>query len=375
MILDDKPYTLDRIFRIAVGVVFLVGLVLTLRWFSDVLLPFAIALVLAYLLNPVVRAAQNRLGGRRVPAVLLTLTLVAGILGFLVWLLLPMVVRETAQSAALLAQAAARSDWAEFLARYLPEDIWSEIRRLLLHSDVQQMLRSGRALDAAQAILQRLVPGVWNVVSGATSLLLGFVGLSVIVLYLALLLVDFERVARTWKEYLPGEWRERVAGFLREFENAMARYFRAQALVASIVGVCFATGFWLIGLPFAIVYGLLLGLMNMVPYLQLLGMPPAFFLALVMAAKGDMSVWMALGLVALVFALVQVLQDGFLIPKLVGDATGLAPWLVLLSLSIWGKLLGLLGLIIAIPATCLVLAWYRRYLARLGTPPPSISPE
>ena len=375
MILDDKPYTLDRIFRIAVGVVFLVGLVLTLRWFSGVLLPFAVALVLAYLLNPVVRAVQNRLGGRRVPAVLLTLAATAGFLGFLAWLFLPMIIRETAESATLLAQAAARSDSAEFLARYLPEDIWGEIRRLLLQSDVQQMLLSDSALEVIKAILQRLVPGVWNVISGATNILFAFIGLSVSVLYLALLLVDFERVARTWKEYLPGEWREPVAGFLREFESAMARYFRAQALVASIVGVCFATGFWLIGLPFAIVYGLLLGLMNMVPYLQLLGMPPAFFLALVMAAKGGMSVWLAVGLVALVFAVVQLIQDGFLIPKLVGDATGLAPWLVLLSLSVWGKLLGLLGLIIAIPATCLVLAWYRRYLARQGTQPSSISSE
>ena len=112
----------------------------------------------------------------------------------------------------------------------------------------------------------------------------------------------------------------------------------------------------------AILLGLMLGLMNMVPYLQLLGIPPAFFLALLHAVDTGGSVWTAMGLTALVFGVVQVMQDAVLTPRIMGGVTGLSPAIILLSLSVWGKILGFLGLIIAIPATCLVLAYYRRIM-------------
>jgi predicted PurR-regulated permease PerM len=108
--------------------------------------------------------------------------------------------------------------------------------------------------------------------------------------------------------------------------------------------------------------GLLLGLLNMVPYLQIIGMIPAMLLALFHAVETGTSVWLVLGLVGLVFAVVQVIQDAVLVPRIMGKVTGLNPAMILLSLSIWGKLLGLLGLIIALPMTCLLLVYYRRFI-------------
>jgi predicted PurR-regulated permease PerM len=111
-----------------------------------------------------------------------------------------------------------------------------------------------------------------------------------------------------------------------------------------------------------ILLGLFIGLLNMVPYLQIIGLIPAFLLALIHALEMGGDFWMILSLTGLVFAVVQIIQDAILVPKIMGRVTGLSPAMILLSLSIWGKLLGVFGLLIALPMTCLLLAYYRRFL-------------
>ncbi|MDX1763438.1 MAG: AI-2E family transporter, partial [bacterium] len=112
------------------------------------------------------------------------------------------------------------------------------------------------------------------------------------------------------------------------------------------------------------------------PYLQMIGIIPAVVLALVHALETGTNFWMVLGLTGLVFAVAQIVQDAFLVPKIMGDVTGLSPAAILLSLSIWGKLLGIFGLLIALPMTCLLLAYYQRILAASqehGAPAPETS--
>jgi predicted PurR-regulated permease PerM len=143
----------------------------------------------------------------------------------------------------------------------------------------------------------------------------------------------------------------------------MSQYFRGQTSVAFICGVLFSVGFVLVGLPLGVLLGMFVGLLNMVPYLQIIGFIPAFMLAVVHALESDIGIWAALGMTAGVFAVVQLIQDAILVPKIMGKVTGLNPAMIMLSLSIWGKLLGLLGLIIALPMTYLLLIYYRRFLA------------
>jgi len=119
-------------------------------------------------------------------------------------------------------------------------------------------------------------------------------------------------------------------------------------------------GFTLIGLPMAIPFGLFIGLLNMVPYLQAVALVPAMLLAALRALEGDGSFVGSIGLTLLVFVVVQFVQDGLLTPRIMGQATGLRPILILLGVFIWGKLLGFLGLLLAIPLTCLGIAYYRR---------------
>jgi predicted PurR-regulated permease PerM len=253
----------------------------------------------------------------------------------------------------------------------MPPDLWQAMKDYAAREEVQDLFKTEKFWEIVEAVARKVLPGVWGLIAGTASFLMGLVGLAVIGLYLVFLLMDYEKVSKGWKDLLPPGSRDSITGFVSDFDSAMNRYFRAQALVAAIVGILFAIGFLLIGLPMGIFLGLFIGLLNMVPYLQIIGLIPAVLLALVHALETGGSFWMILSLTLLIFVVVQIIQDAVLVPRIMGKVTGLNPAMILLSLSIWGKLLGMFGLLIALPMTCLLLAYYRRFLARNEVAGPS----
>jgi len=359
---SEQGYTLDRVVRLALSAGLLFGLVWVLGYLSDVLIPFAVALLLAYLLNPLVGLIQ-RVVPSRIASVFITLFLTAVLLGLLAWLVGPVIAEEIGHLGKVVSELVSGSDLAKAAARRLPPDLWQALKSLASRPEVEEFFSSGNLWTAAETLARKVLPGLWGLITGTVSFLMGLVGLAVIGLYLIFLMIDFQKVSRDWPGLLPPAWREPVVSFVRETDLIMSRYFRGQAVVAALVGVGFALGFAIIGLPLGVLLGLFIGLLNMVPYLQILGLIPAFGLAGLQALETGASFWTAMGLVGLVFAVVQIIQDTFLVPKIMGRVTGLPPAMILLSISVWGKLLGLLGLIIALPITCLLLAYYRRFVA------------
>ena len=150
----------------------------------------------------------------------------------------------------------------------------------------------------------------------------------------------------------------------RDVEISMSNYFRGQALIALCVGILFSIGFLIIDFPMAIGFGIFVGLLNIVPYLQITSIVPMVFLALVKAANTGQNFWWIIISAAIVMLVVQVIQETILIPRIMNKAIGLHPAVILLSLSIWGSLLGLVGMIIALPATSIILSYYRRFLRK-----------
>ncbi len=361
MLFNGKPYTLDRIVRIVITVGLLGGLVWLLGYLSDVLIPFTVALLLAYLINPLVLLVQKKVKNR-VAAVFISLFAVLIGVTLLAWLLIPMITKEIAHMGKILTAVVGNSDLAERAAKHLPPDLWQAVKDYAAREEVQDFFKTVNFWSIAEGVARKVLPGVWGVIAGTASFIMGLVGLAVIGLYLVFLLFNYQKVKESWKDLIPTAYREAVTGFVEEFNLAMKRYFRGQAAVASIVGVLFALGFWIIGLPMGILLGLFIGLLNMVPYLQIIGLIPAFLLALVHALEIGGNLWMILSLTGLVFAVIQAIQDVVLVPKIMGRVTGLSPAMILLSLSVWGKLLGVFGLLIALPMTCLLLAYYRRFL-------------
>jgi predicted PurR-regulated permease PerM len=373
MILDKTPYSFDRVVRMALAAGLLWGIITTLGYLSDVLIPFAVALLLAYILNPLVHRVQMLVKSRGL-AIGLTLFFFFVAVGGLCWIVIPLMGREVAHMGRLISDLVSNSKLAEEAANRLPPDVWQALRDYFNTPEVRDFFRTDSFISMAQATLRKVLPGLMGIISGTYSVLMALVVPAVVLLYLIFLLMDFQKVRVAWKELIPPQYREGVVSFVEEFDLAMNRYFRGQTTIAGILGIFFATGFSLVGLPMGILLGFFVGLLNLVPYLQLLGLIPAVVLAAIHALETGQSFWVVMGMTGLVFVVVQIIQDAVLVPRILGKAMGLSPAVMLLSLSVWGKLLGLLGLLIALPMTCLALAYYRRLVLAPATPELIVKP-
>lgn len=365
MFTSEKPYTLDSVVRMVLGAGFIFCLIWLLGYLSSALIPFVAALLLAYLLHPVTSFIEKRINNRGF-AVFITIVGLLAIITGVVMIIIPMMVNEFSNMGRVLRDLATNQDFANRVQGYLPPDLWAWIKDFIQSKDIQDMFTSQGAMNMAQTALGKIMPGIKGLVKGTASVLGGVLGVFVILLYVIFLLADFGRIKNNWQNYLPSDYRESVVEFLTEFEETMSRYFRGQVIVAMLVGIMLSIGFLIIGLPLGLFLGMFTGVLNIAPYVGTLGVVIGVPLAALHSLEIGQSPWVGIGLVLLVFTVVQIIQDGFLVPKIQGKSLGLSPWLILLSLSIWGKLLGFLGLLIALPMTCLCLSYYRRLLAQKG---------
>lgn len=177
-------------------------------------------------------------------------------------------------------------------------------------------------------------------------------------------MLDYDKLKLMFRQMVPTTHRRQAFRIIDDVKNAMNRYFRGQTLIAFCVGIMFAIGFGIIGLPMGIILGLFIGLLNMIPYLQTISFPITALLCLVYSADTGIDFWLVFWQCMAVYLIVQIIQDLFLTPKVMGKAMGLNPAIILLSLSIWGSLLGLMGMIIALPLTTLILSYYDRYIVQ-----------
>ena len=357
--MSENTFTFDRVVRIAIAAAVIWLLIAFIAYVSDILIPFAVALLLAYLINPLTSWLQRKLPFKqRIISVLLSLTVILGGVVLFLAILIPMVVSEVVHMQNLLTGVVNTDQWQAALQDYVPEEIRVYITDLVAFEELVHLLN----FENIRVFFQQILPGIWGVFSGTVSFVIGLAVVVVILLYLVFILLDYDEITEGWKELIPDQYRQVVLDVVCDFTTAMRVYFRAQALIAFIVGLLFAVGFWLIGLPMGILLGLFIGLLNMVPYLQVVGLIPSVLLAIVASLGAGESIWIMLGLVLAVFAVVQVIQDAILVPRIMGKVTGFNPAVILLSLSVWGKLLGILGLLIALPATFLIHSYYKRYL-------------
>jgi predicted PurR-regulated permease PerM len=270
---------------------------------------------------------------------------------------------QIAHAAVLIQRAITDASFSSTIESHIPPALWTWFKSQLEADRILTLLQSENTVQTISTALSHIAPGAFSIVSGTLKGLLWLLGLTMVFIYLFFMLLDFDRLRTDLSNLIPVTYREEVFSFLGKFDFYMSGYFRAQALVSLCLGVIFAIGFSLIGLPLGIVFGLSVGLMTMVPYLQLASLPFAASLALLQSVDHGVPFWQVIGFVLLVYIVAQIIQDLILVPRILGNFSGLSPVMILLSLSIWGKLLGMFGLIVAIPFTCLALAYYQRLLA------------
>jgi predicted PurR-regulated permease PerM len=329
-----------------------------LWWHAAVLAPFVLSLVLAYALEPVVA----RLVRARVPralAVALCLVLVLLVLAILFVLLVPIV-----------------SQLVPMLREQLPDllvGLWAHVSPWL----EQWGVKLPTTVDALKAELVKLFRSHASAWSGAlwTSLLIGgsglmtVAGLALLVPMLAFYwLMDWKRLTQRFGTLLPVRWRPLAHDVMAESDALMGQYLRGQVLVMLILAAFYSVGLSLFGFKLALPIGVLTGLAVCIPYLGFgLGLVLASLAGLLQFAGAPEGFAHAFIAVAVVYGLGQVVESFFLTPRLVGERIGLHPLGVIFALMLFGKWMGLWGVLIALPTTAFLTLLGRRLLLAYQT--------
>lgn len=351
----EKRITFDSFIRGILSGGIIIGLLYLVNYLSGVLLPFFIAWLIAYMIYPMVTFVQYKLKlkNRAASIIVVLLTLII-IIALSAILLIPPFIEEFSKLKGLLSdyfiagsqKAAIPGTLENFVKEYMVE-----FKDSLNEVNITQALRS-------------ILPKAWTLLSQSLSIIASIFATFIVILYMFFILLDYESIARGWINLVPQKYREMTNRIVTDVKEGMNKYFRGQALVAFSVGILFSIGFLIIDFPLAIGFGLFIGLLNMVPYLQLVALVPTVLLALLKASDTGENFWWILCSALLVFCIVQVIQDAFIVPKVMGKITGLNPAIILLSLSVWGALMGIVGMIIALPCTTIILSYYKRFIKR-----------
>lgn len=353
--LFERPFTFDRVSRIVFSIALISGLLYLVAVLRNALLPFLIAWLLAYMMQPFVKFFQYKLRLKsRILAIIAVIISASLIIGLATALVVPSIAQEAEKTLNLMRT----HNPGEGHVPLIPE---SWIDYLETNVDINQLMEL-LSRENIQNAIKQLAPQVWNILSNTFSILFSITIIFVIMLYFIFILLDYEKIANGWINLIPARQRSFVKGLADDVEQSMNRYFRGQSLIALCVGVLLAIGFKIVGFPLGVTLGLFIGILNLIPYLQAIGIIPMVILSLLKSAETGQNFWIIFGLGLLILGIVQCIQDLYLTPRIMGKAMGLNPAIILLSLSIWGTLLGFIGLIIALPLTTLCLSYYKRFI-------------
>lgn len=354
--MEKKKITFDSFIRGSIGFALAVGFLMLIERLSGVLLPFFIAWLIAYMLYPLVKLFQQKLRLKsRILSIFCALLSISSIGAALFYFLVPPMLTELGRMNNLLVAYFTNGVYS---GSNVPQSLSEFIHRNIDLESLNKLLSEENILAA----VKDTVPKLWTLLAESVNILFSIFASFIILLYIIFILLDYESIADGWLHLLPNKYRPFAANLVKDVQDGMNKYFRGQALVALCVGILFSIGFLIIDFPMAIVLGLFIGVLNMVPYLQIIGFLPTVMLAILKAADTGQNFWIIIVGALIVFAVVQTIQDTILVPKIMGKITGLNPAIILLSLSVWGSLMGILGMIIALPLTTLMLSYYQRFI-------------
>jgi predicted PurR-regulated permease PerM len=306
----------------------------------NVLVPFLMAAVIAYTLNPIVAALERRGIARGVGALVVLSGLTVALAGVMA-AIVPEVVHQVRQfvdrlpgyGEALIAKV-------EPVEAYLRESYPEQLEAL-----------KARALETARGFLPALagwaISGLKSVMGSAVSLIIGLLTVVVVPVFAYYLLADAPQILATVTGLIPGRLGPQAERRMAEIDQVLRAWLKGQLTVAVSLAVIYAIGLSILGVPLGILIGVVGGLANLVPYLGLVvGFIPAALLSFL-----ETGGWTAPVMVAGVFIFGQILEGTVISPRVVGAGLGMPPALVLLSVLVGGELFGFTGLLLAVPVT------------------------
>ncbi|MEM1237291.1 MAG: AI-2E family transporter [Pseudomonadota bacterium] len=332
--------------------------VLALWYLRSVLMPFIIGAAIAYFLDPVADRLE-KLGCSRVMATVIITVIAVFIFVLAVILVVP----------ALVQQAVALFNAAPTMFTNLRDFLIENYPSLMDENSVvrQSLLTIGETIQSRGG---ELVTTVLDSAAGVISIILLFVIVPVVSFYL---LLDWDNMVAEIDKLLPRDHVETIRGLARDIDTVLAGFVRGMGTVSLILGTYYAVALMAVGLQFGLIVGFVAGMVTFIPYLgALLGGALAVGLAIfqywgsVEVVDGDTVTyatnWFRIAIVAAIFVAGQMMEGNVLTPKLVGSSVGLHPVWLLLALSVFGALMGFIGLLIAVPVAAAIGVFARFFI-------------
>ena len=312
---------------------------------SPILTPFLLAGIIAYIFNPLVTKIELWKINRSLGAILIMAFLLC-ILTALIIIITPLFERKIS-----------------LLIEKVP--VYLETIRNGLVPWLETQLGINLQLDATQlklvlqqhwqdtsGVLAKLIPSIQSSGVATMEFVLNMLLMPVVLFYL---LRDWAHLIKLIDETIPRHWHEQVNELANASDKVLAEFLRGQLSVMLIMSFCYVTGLWMVGLEFALPIGIIAGVLVFVPYLGLgIGLVLATLAALI-----QFQDWSALLQVWLIFGIAQLLESMVITPWLVGNRIGLHPVIVIFALLAFGQLFGIVGLLLALPASAVLLVWLR----------------
>ena len=352
---------------LAIGViVVLLGLMsLGFGWIisqlSSVLLPLAVAGVIAYILDPLVDYFENLRNLGRTWAIAIVFTLAILFVGVLASTVVPQLVGQTKQ---LIDELPIRAeDFRKVVGNWFASSEFGAKAREAW--DSQYGVQAKEFLTKAVPTASRWIITRIGKVASWAGLLAGFALVPVYVFYF---LQEKRGIQRAWTDYLPlqeSRLKEELVFVLRSINDYLIVFFRGQVLVAACVGGILAIGFTIIGLKYALILGVVAGILSIIPYLGvMMSLIPAVVLAII-----QFQDWSHPLLVLGIFGLAQLAEGLYISPKIIGDRVGLHPMTIIVAVMVGTTLMGgIIGGVLAIPLTAALRVLMFRYVWVRRTP-------
>lgn len=382
-----------------VGLIWLTGK--TLGYLQPVLVPLAVAGIVAYLLDPIVSWLQAR-GLSRLKAVITVFASFIILLTALGFLIAPPIAKqisdafhdkeEIARKATTAMTGVKDAPWLKPLINYASEKVNPETGATHIESDEATTIarESSENTDVYtkpdyqyrwQYMISKYATQIAKTItdwfSKGSSKILGILGLTIgfvmAPIYLYYFLKESSSIKAHWHEYVPlkaSRFKNEVVDSLQEINGYLISFFRGQMLVAFIDGILVGIALWLFGLPYALVIGLFMAVLGVIPYIgNIICLIPACLIAFVHFGHIDnqnflgSSPWAYVLAVIAIFLVVQQINSLITAPKIVGDSVGLHPMTVIFSMLFWSLLLGgFIGALLAVPMTAAIKVLFRRYI-------------
>jgi len=386
-----------------------------ISFLQPILIPVAIAAILAYLLDPLVTELCRRKMGRGMAIAVIFASVFIALVG-LIWWVVPTISMQSANFARELPgytqkardrivdlivqynrvvggtsgrEKSASSGLVNFLlgtppphapsptppaaATPSPQTTASPVEAIsaapakISSAERQQLeAKADKIIPNLERYLPTLADKIWNIIKKSIGGFLGVTGfllsLIMVPIYLFFLLKERPRIEKRWKDYLPlraSPLKDEIAAALSEINSYVIAYFRGQLLVCLVDGTLIGSILTLFGLNFAPLIGLLVVILTMIPYVGII----VCWVPAVLIAAFQWGDWTHPLIVTIIFIVVQNLEGMFYAPRIVGKSVGLHPMTVIVSIFVWGLLIGgLLGPILAVPLTATIKVLLTRYV-------------